>query len=140
MQDGVAEPDRMSREQILPSLDKDNARDFDLAPDPAIGIPGRPLMSHLFPEPTNRKPKRPFPGPAHIHVSTLILDVLADDVAAQTVPRPMAGLIRLDPDDRRPMQGLPLCREPFLRDPEAPGTFPVRYPPGPKDMVSAVIQ
>ena len=65
-------------------------------------------MPHLFPQPADGKPERAFPGPAHVHVATLILDVLANDVAAQTVPGAMARLIRLDPDDGSPMEGLPL--------------------------------
>jgi hypothetical protein len=98
----------MAREQILPSLEKDDPGDFDLTPDPAIDIPRRPLIPHFFPEPTDGKAKRPFPGPAHVHVATLILDVLADDIAAQTVPGTVAGLIGFDPDDWSPMEGLPL--------------------------------
>ena len=95
----------MPREQILPGLQKDDLRDFNLSPDPPIGVPGRPLMPHFFPEPTDGKPEGPFPGPTHIHIATLILDVLADDVAAETVPGTMAGLIRLDPDDGSSVEG-----------------------------------
>ncbi len=91
-------------------------------------------MPHFFPEPTDGKAKRPFPGPTHVHVATLILDVLADDIAAQTIPGPMAGLIRLDPDDRSPVEGLPLRRQPVLGDPKAASAFPIRHPPGPEDV------
>jgi len=98
----------MPRKQILPGLDKDDARDFYLAPDPPIRVPGGPLMPHLFPQPTDRKTEGPFPGPAHIHVATLILDVLADDVPAETISGTMTGLVGLDPNYRRPMKGLPL--------------------------------
>jgi len=98
----------MPREQILPGLDKDNARDFDLSPDPTIGVPGGPLMPHFFPQPADGKAERAFPGPAHVHVATLILDVLANDVAAQPITGAMAGLVGLDPDDWSPMEGLPL--------------------------------
>ena len=108
LQDGAAEPNRMPRQQILPGLDEHDPRDFDLAPNPAIGIPGRPLMPHFFPQSTDRKAEGSFPGPAHIHVTALILNVLADDVPAQTVPGTMTGLIGLDPDDRSAMEGLPL--------------------------------
>ena len=62
-----------------------DSRDFDLASDPAIGISGGPLMPHLFPQSADGKAKRAFPGPAHVHVAALILDVLADDVPAQPV-------------------------------------------------------
>ena len=51
--------------------------DFDLTLSPPIGIPGGPLVPHLFPEPADGKAKRPLPGPTHIHVATLILDILA---------------------------------------------------------------
>jgi len=128
----------MPRQQILPGLDEHDPRDFDLASDPPIGIPGRPLVPHLFPEPTDGKAKRPFPGPTHVHVATLILDILADDIATQTIPGTMARLIGLDPDNRSSMEALPLGREPFLRDPEAPGTFSVRHSPSPEDMEHAM--
>ena len=65
-------------------------------------------MPHLFPQPADRKAEGALPGPAHVHVAALILDILADDIAAQTVPGTMAGLIRLDPDHRSSVQGLPL--------------------------------
>ena len=128
----------MPREQILPGLQKDDLRDFNLSPDPPIGVPGRPLMPHLFPQSADGKPKRAFPGPAHIHVATLILDVLADDIAAQAVPGPMARLIGLDPHHRSPVEGLPLRREPFLGDPEPTSAFPIWHPPGPEDMEDAM--
>jgi hypothetical protein len=86
LQNRAAEPNRMPREQILPGLEKDDLWDFDLASDPAIGVPGGPLVPHFFPQPTDGKPEGPFPGPTHIHVATLILNVLADDVATETVP------------------------------------------------------
>ena len=108
LQNRAAEPNGMSREQILPSLDKDNARDFDFSPNSSVGVPGRPLVSHLLPQSADRKAKRPLPGPAHVHVAALVLDVLADDIAAQAVSRTMAGLIGLDPDHGSPMEGLPL--------------------------------
>ncbi len=95
-------------------------------------------MPHLFPQSADGKAQGAFPGPAHIHVPALILDVLADDVAAETVAGPMAGLIGLDPDDRRTMESLPLRRKPCLGDPEAPGAFPVRHPPSPEDMEHAM--
>ena len=98
----------MPREQILPGLQEHDLWDFDLAPDPAIGVPAGPLAPHLFPQPTDGKPKGAFPGPAHIHVAALILDILADDIAAQAVPGTMARLIGLDPDDWSPVEGLPL--------------------------------
>jgi len=98
----------MSREQILPSLQKDDSRNFDFAPNPTIGVPSGPLVPHLFPQPADGKAQGPFPGPTHVHVAALILDVLADDVAAETVSRTMAGLIGLDPDDGSAVERLPL--------------------------------
>jgi len=95
-------------------------------------------MPHFFPESADGKTEGPFPGPAHVHVPALILNILADDVAAETVPGAVAGLIRLDPDHRRSVQSLPLGREPFLRDPEPTSAFPVRHPPGPEDMEDAM--
>ena len=32
------------------------------------------------------------------------------------------------------MEGLPLRREPLLRNPESPSAFPIRHPPGPDDV------
>ena len=124
LQNRAAEPNRMPREQILPGLDEHDSRDFHLASDPAIDIPAYPLIPHLFPQPTDGIPQRAFPGPTHVHVATLILDVLADDIAAQPVTETMARLIRFDPDDQSPMQGLPLRAELFLANPEASSTFP----------------
>ncbi len=76
----------MPGEQIFPGLQKDDPGNFDLTPDPPIGVPCGPLVPHLFPQSADGKAEGPFPGPTHIHVPALILDVLADDVAAQTVP------------------------------------------------------
>ena len=95
-------------------------------------------MPHLFPQSADGKAQGAFPGPAHIHVPALILDVLADDVAAETVPGTMARLIGLDPDHRSAVEGLPLRREPFLGDPEPASAFPIRHPPGPEDMEDAM--
>src|SRR5690606_28668354 len=79
-----------------------------------------------------------FPGPTHIHVAALLLNVLTDDVAAQSVSGTMTGLIGLNPHHWSPVQGLALCREPFLRDPETPGALPIWHPPGPADMEHAM--
>ena len=108
LQNGAAKPNGMPREQILPGLNEHDSRDFDLAPDPAIGVPGGPLVAHFFPESADGKAEGPFPGPTHVYVATLILNILADDIATQTVPGAMTGLVRLDPDDWSPMEGLPL--------------------------------
>ncbi len=110
VKDGVTEPDRMPRQKVFPGLEKDDARDFDLFPYPSIDILGLPLVPHLFPHLADGKAQGAFPGPTHVHVAALILDILADDVAAQPVPGPLAGLIGLDPDDRRAV--LPACGSP----------------------------
>lgn len=109
----------MAGQKIFLGFEKDNARDLGLFADASIDVLGMPLVTHLLPHLANGKSERPFPGPAHIHVAGLILDVLANDVAAQTISRSVASPVGLDPHNRRTVQGFPLRREPFLRDPEA---------------------
>ncbi len=108
LQNRATEPNGMPGEQVFPGLQEHDLWDFYLAPDPAIDVPADPLVPHLFPEPADGKTEGPFPGPAHIHVTALILNILTDDVAAQSVSGTMTGLVGLDPDDWSPVEGLPL--------------------------------
>ena len=124
--------DGMPESRSSQSLNEHDSRDFDLAPNSPVGIPGGPLVPHLLHSRLMGKAKRPFPRPTHIRVTTLILNVLANDAAAETIAGTMAGLVGLDPDDRA-HGGLAIGREPFL-DKSEPTAFPIRHPPGPEDM------
>lgn len=128
----------MAGEQVFPGFQKDNPRDLELAAYSAKDVLRVPLVSQFLPHGPDGEAQGPFPGPAHVHVPGLVLHVLTDDVTAQAVTGPVAGLIRLDPDDRSPMKGLPLRGEPVLRDPEPSSPFAIPNAPGPKDMEDAV--
>jgi len=69
----------------------------------------------------------------------LVLNILTDNIAAESISGPAPRLIGFDPDNGCPMNLFPLVREPVLGDPKPTGTVARRYAPGPKHMEDTML-